>query len=476
MAVGEPITVALDANGADKGPAEVAQGAAMVAQTGVRVLLFGPVDQIPEMPEGVQVVNAPIDISKSDDPARAVRENPEASIVQAAQAVASGQAQALVSGGSTGAALASGLFIIKRARGIYRPGLAVWLPVPGSPVLLLDVGASTRGRPEQLIQFAHMGSAFAGSVLGVDRPRVGLLSNGTEANRGTPEVVAANEQLAAQAGQIEFIGNVEGIDLTTGKADVVVCDGFTGNVTLKLMEGVTDTLLNAIRDAAMSSPRAKVGGALLKTALGSLKEQLDPERLGGAYLLGLRHLVVICHGRFSAFGFAAAVALAEKGVRDDIVGRTDSAMDAAQVLGRAPGEAPPPAEPAPAPEVAPAPAAAGRGTPAAARFRARGRRRCRAAAVRSRRRLGGTAAAARVRSGGCRRRTAAARFRSRRGSGCSAAAGVRSRGRLLRRHRRSILRPLPRHRPRSILRPVLRRRLRSTLRRPKPRRRRPTVG
>src|SRR5215207_769597 len=205
----EQVTVAVDANGADRGPAEVARGAALAAAAGTRVLLFGPAAELGPVSDGVEVVDAPLSIAKAADPARAVRGNPQASIVQAVQAVAEGRADALVSGGSTGAALAASLFSFKRARGVHRPALAVVVPVPGSPFLLLDAGANVEVRPEHLVQFAHMGAAFMEVVMGIARPRVALLSNGTEASKGTENVVAAHGVLSGAAG-LNFVGNVEG--------------------------------------------------------------------------------------------------------------------------------------------------------------------------------------------------------------------------------------------------------------------------
>ena len=327
----EPVTVAVDANGADLGPAEVAAGAAQAAETGTRVMLFGPADALGAPPPGVEVVDAPVSIAKAPDPFPATRRTPDASIVLAARAVADGRAAALVCGGSTGPALAAGLLHIRRARGIFRPALAVPIPVPGSPVLLLDVGANAEARPEHLVQFAFMGTAFARTVLGVENPTVGLLSNGEEPSRGTPDVLAAHVQLGSREG-LRFVGNVEGDGLVGGAADVVVTDGFTGNVALKLMEGVSVTLLRAIREAALSSPRGRVGGALLRPSLGSLREELDPEAGGGAYLLGLRGLAVVCHGRFSRRGFAGAIALAERGVRERVIERTHAALEGGDVL------------------------------------------------------------------------------------------------------------------------------------------------
>lgn len=320
----------------------MAAGAAIAAERGVRVRLYGAAAQIGEVPDGVEVIDAPVSIAKAADPARAVRATPDASIVLAARAVAAGEADALVSGGSTGAALAAGLFNIKRASGIHRPALAVPVPVPGAPVTLVDVGANVEVRPEHLVQFAFMGAALAQAVLGVERPRVGLLSNGHEDTKGTPLVVAVHEALRTRmgpAGPFAFVGNVEGNDITAGAADVIVTDGFTGNVALKLMEGLSQTILGAVRDAATSTPRAKAGGALLRPALRAFRDEIDPEGPGGAYLLGLRRLGVVPHGRFTRYGFSQAILLAARGVRTDVVGRTHAALEAAGALRGASDEA-----------------------------------------------------------------------------------------------------------------------------------------
>jgi glycerol-3-phosphate acyltransferase PlsX len=332
--------VAVDCNGADLGPAEVAAGAAIAAGRGARVLLFGPAAELGEPGAGVEVVDAPVSIAKAADPVRAVRGTPQASIVQAARAVAEGRAQALVCAGATGVAVAAGTFNVKRAPGIYRPALALPLPVPGKPVTLLDVGASADARREHLVQFAFMGAALARIVLGVGAPRVGLLSNGAEAERGSELVLEVHaelrERLATDAGAFEFVGNVEGGDVVSGAADVIVTDGFTGNVALKLMEGVSQTMLGAIRQAAMASTRAKLGGLLLRGALGGVRRELDPEASGGAYLLGLRRLGVVPHGRFTRAGFAEAILRAQRGAQQDIVAQTHAALEQAGALRRSP--------------------------------------------------------------------------------------------------------------------------------------------
>jgi glycerol-3-phosphate acyltransferase PlsX len=334
------VTVAVDCNGADLGPAEVAAGAAIAARRGARVILFGPAAELGELPPEVQVVDAPVSIAKSADPASAVRATPEASIVQAARAVAEGAAQALVCAGGTGAALAAGTFNIKRAPGIYRPALAIPLPVPDRPVTLLDVGANAECRREHLVQFAFMGAALAQSVLGIARPRVALLSNGEEPERGSLLLREAYAELlertAGGAGPFAFVGNVEGGDVVGGTADVIVTDGLTGNIALKLTEGVSKLMLGAVRDAAMSSVRARLGGMLLRGALRGFRDEIDPELQGGAYLLGMRRLGVVPHGSFTRNGFAQAILRAERGAREDLVGRTHRALEQAGALKQAP--------------------------------------------------------------------------------------------------------------------------------------------
>jgi glycerol-3-phosphate acyltransferase PlsX len=336
----ERVVVAVDCNGADLGPAEVAAGAALAAGEGARILLFGPAQQLGEPPPGVEIIDAPVSIAKAEDPVLAVRTTPQASIVMAANAVAQGRAQALVCAGGTGAALAAGTLNIKRARGIYRPALAIPLPVPHYPVTLLDVGANAEARREHIVQFAFMGAALARTVLGVPRPRVGLLSNGEEAARGSDLVVEVHAELRERAGvgidAFEFVGNVEGGDVVSGRADVIVTDGFTGNIALKLMEGVSQTMLGAVREAAMSSTQAKLGGALLRGALRGFRDEIDPEASGGAYLLGLRRLGVVPHGRFTRVGFAQAILRAECGAREDIVAQTHLALEQAGALRRSP--------------------------------------------------------------------------------------------------------------------------------------------
>jgi glycerol-3-phosphate acyltransferase PlsX len=321
-------TVALDGFGAEQGFAALAAGARAAAGDGIRVRVFGPPAELGlNGAEGVEVVPTDDWIGNEDDPVPSVRGRREASVVRAARDVAEGNADALVSHGSTGATMAAATFGLRRLKGVQRPALAVRLPVPGSPVLFLDVGANVDVRAQHLVQFAFLGAAFSEAVLGVSAPRVGLLSVGEEAGKGREEVVAAHATLAAAPG-IDFAGNIEGRDLPAAAADVVVTDGFTGNVALKLMEGTARVVTGAIRDAARSNPPAALGGLLMRPALGGLRRELDPDATGGAILLGLRGIAVVGHGSAGAEGIANAVRLAARAVEVDAVGRTAALLRA----------------------------------------------------------------------------------------------------------------------------------------------------
>jgi phosphate acyltransferase len=318
----EGVTVALDGFGAEQGFAVLAEGARMAAADGIQLRVFGPPEQLKLTgAAGIDVVPTSEWIGNDEDALRGVREKKEASVVRVAADVAEGRAAAMVSPGSTGATMAAATFGLRRLQGVQRPALAVQLPVPGKQVLFLDVGANVEVRAQHLVQFAFLGAAFSAAVLGVERPRVGLLSVGEEAGKGRDEVVAAYEILSAAAG-IEFVGNVEGRDLPAAAADVVVTDGFTGNVSLKLMEGAAKAVTGAIRGAARSNPLAAAGGLLMRPALGRLRRELHPDATGGAILLGLRAVAVVGHGSSGAEGIANAVRLAARCAEVDAVGRT----------------------------------------------------------------------------------------------------------------------------------------------------------
>jgi glycerol-3-phosphate acyltransferase PlsX len=214
-------------------------------------------------------------------------------------------------------------------------------------VLLLDVGANVACRPEHLVQFAHMGSAFCQAVLGFDKPRVALLSNGEEPGKGTPDLIEVHDDLMGPSGAgLNFVGNIEGTQITSGVADVVVMDGFTGNITLKVIEGVSARTMRAIDELALRSARARLGSRLLGPAIAGLREEIDPETPGGAYMLGLRQLGVIAHGRFTRRGFAHAIDVAARGVREDVIARTRATLEKAGALRKPnrPMQAPLPSE------------------------------------------------------------------------------------------------------------------------------------
>jgi len=322
VARGGGVTVALDGYGAEQGFDVLAEGARLAAADGIRVHVFGsPAELDLDGVEGVEVVPTQEWIANDEDPVAAVRAKQEASVVLAARDVAEDGADAMVSAGSTGATMAAATFGLKRLKGVQRPALAVQVPVPGKPVLFLDVGANVEVRAQHLVQFAFLGAAFSAAVLEVESPQVGLLTVGEESGKGREEVVEAHGVLSGSAG-IEFAGNVEGGDLTSGIVDVVVTDGFTGNVALKLMEGTARTVAGAVGDAARSNPISLVGGLLLKPALGGLRRELHPDTTGGAILLGLRGIAVVGHGSSGAKGIANAVRLAARCAEVDAVGRT----------------------------------------------------------------------------------------------------------------------------------------------------------
>jgi phosphate acyltransferase len=323
--------VAVDANGADQGPAAVAEGA---RRSGERVLLFGPAGELAGAGELAEVEDSPLAIESAAEPVAAVRSTPDASIVRAAEAVADGRADALVSAGSTGPTLAATTLSVKRIKGVFRPALAVLLPIPAGPVLLLDCGANVEVRPEHLVQFAYMGSAFMEAVHGVERPRVGLLSVGEEQGKGTSDVLEAGERLGG--GGLNYVGNVEGFDLPEATVDVMVTDGFTGNVALKALEGTSRVVRDAIRERIRSGAISTLGGLLIKRKVEALRGELDPEAAGGAILLGLRKPVVVAHGSFGPKGIASAIRLARRAVDERMVERTREALEVAGALRSAP--------------------------------------------------------------------------------------------------------------------------------------------
>jgi glycerol-3-phosphate acyltransferase PlsX len=310
------VRVAVDALGGDRGPDAVVEGAVEAAQTGVTPVLFGPAELDAQ---GLELVPTSQEIAMDEKPAEAVRSKPDSSLVAACRAVGEGRADAVVSAGNTGAMLAACLLELRRVPGVMRPAIAAPIPAMRGVSVLIDSGANADARAEHLLQFAYMGAIFAEEMLGVERPSVRLLSIGEEPEKGNQLTLEAHELLAQS--DLRFEGNTESRELLTGAADVVVCDGFTGNIALKLMEGTIKAVLNALREETLRNRRAKVGGLLIRGAARGLRDRLDPDTYGGAYLLGLNHLAVIAHGNSSPTAIANAIELAARGVEHDVVGR-----------------------------------------------------------------------------------------------------------------------------------------------------------
>jgi len=325
------ITVALDGRGAERGPEAIVAGARAAAADGIRLRVFGDQAELAQLEgvDGTEVVAATAEITNAEEPVAAVRTRPEASVVMAARDVAEGRSQALASAGATGATMTAALFALRRLQGVRRPALALQLLVPGRdgpPSLLLDVGANTEALAVDLVQFAFLGAAFSEAVLGVARPRVALLSVGEEQKKGSAEVVEAHARLEDAEG-VDFRGNLEGRDLLAEAADVVVTDGFTGNVVLKTIEGTARRVAAAVPVAARSGPRAALGGLLLRPALGGLRRQMDPDTTGGAILLGLGGVAVVGHGSSGPDGIANAVRLAARSVEERAIERTAELLE-----------------------------------------------------------------------------------------------------------------------------------------------------
>lgn len=310
------IRVAVDALGGDRAPDEIVAGAAAAASPEIEPVIFGPagLDSL-----GLPLVETSEMIEMDEHPVKSVRAKPDSSLVRAIMAVADGEADAIVSAGNTGAALAASLLHIRRLPGVFRPAIAVAMPARAGPTVLIDAGANADARPEHLLQFAHMGAVFAEEILGVSDPEVRLLSIGEEDEKGNQLTLEAHDLLREST--LRFAGNTESRRLLEGDTDVVVTDGFTGNVALKAIEGTIRSLLDSIRGELGSSPRGKLGGFLIRPAARRVQRRLDPETYGGAYLLGLRGLVVIAHGSSSRVAIANAIRLAARGVDHRVVER-----------------------------------------------------------------------------------------------------------------------------------------------------------
>jgi glycerol-3-phosphate acyltransferase PlsX len=323
--------------GGDHAPDEIVAGALRARAEGIEVLLAGPRERLEKIladagvvpGEGVEIIDGPDVIAMDDpDPARAVRSRRGSSIGVASRLVKDGRADAVFSAGSTGAALAGAVLEIGRIRGVARPAIAVVLPFPDGPTVLVDAGANVDVRPEHLAGFALLGSVFAQVRLGIDTPRVGLLSVGEEPGKGN-ELAKASYPLLSDA-PIEFVGNVEGRDLPSTRVDVVVTDGFTGNVALKLMEGFAKFLMEELMKIFTATEEAKDAAKVLMPGLLGLADTLSAETHGGAHLLGVKGVCIIGHGSSSADAVVSAQRIAAQTVDGGLVGKITERLGASK--------------------------------------------------------------------------------------------------------------------------------------------------
>jgi len=325
------LPVAVDAMGGDDAPASIVAGARIAAEEfGVPVLLVGDTAQLGDVGD-LPVKHASEVVGMGDEPAASVRKKKDSSVVRAAEAVRDGEASACLSAGNTGAAMAASLLRLGRIRGINRPAIAVPFPVLGStPTTLLDCGANADAQPEWLVQFAQLGTVYARTRFGVEAPRVGVMTIGEEAGKGNALVKATCDLLAdeswTQSCGATFVGNVEGRDLMNGEADVIVCDGFTGNIILKSLEGGMGIALDAIRQQLATIPGAN-------DVLAGLYEELDPEARGAAMMLGCKQVSMISHGSSSPRAIANAIRTASEMVDSGIVQHIRDMLEAEKATG-----------------------------------------------------------------------------------------------------------------------------------------------
>jgi glycerol-3-phosphate acyltransferase PlsX len=317
------LPIAVDALGGDKAPSEIIAGAREAVAAGIDVILVGPRGLAGC--EGFELIEASEVIEMHEDAASSVRNKKDSTLVRAAEAVRDGKASAMISAGNTGATMASALLRMGRIAGVKRPAIATPIPAPGTtPTVLLDAGANAEVEPEWLVQFGLMGSVYAGARFGVKNPRVGLLSIGEEPGKGDTLRKQAYE-LFSNAKNLNFIGNVEGRDIMTDKVDVVVTDGFTGNVALKTLEGTMRGVVKALF-AAISAPEYKEHADGIMPALLSLYSTFDPDTYGGAILLGVDGVCIISHGSSGSRAMLNGIKVAKEMVEVDMVGKIRQAV------------------------------------------------------------------------------------------------------------------------------------------------------
>ncbi len=310
------LPIAVDAMGGDRAPGEILAGALQAAELGIPILLVGPEGL--EGTEELELMHASEVIEMDDDPAQSVRKKRDSTLVRAAEAVRDGKASAMISAGNTGATMASALLRMGRISGVARPAIATPVPVPGGThTVLIDAGANAEVQPEWLVQFAIMGAVYSSKRFGVQNPRVGLLSIGEEPGKGDTLRKEAYELLKASP-HINFIGNVEGRDLMTDDVDVVVTDGFTGNVVLKTLEGTLKTVIGALF-SAFAQPEYKEAAKAILPAIMPLYDTFDPDSVGGAILLGVDGVCIISHGSSSARAMLNGIKVAKEMVDSEMV-------------------------------------------------------------------------------------------------------------------------------------------------------------
>lgn len=322
--------IAIDAMGGDQAPKEIILGVNKAARdfSDTEFVLFGDREQIKrylQPSDNVSIIHTEDVIGPTDEPVRAVRRKKEASMVKMAQAVEDGEADACISAGNTGALMTAGLFIVGRIKGIERPALAPTLPtMDGNGFLMLDLGANADAKPEHLVQYAFMGQIYAEKVRKIDKPRVALLNIGSESNKGNELTKKAFELL--ETSNVNFVGNIEARELLEGHADVVVTDGFTGNVVLKAIEGTAASIFSMLKSTFTSSLKNKLAAGLIKSDLVGLKNQMDYSEYGGAALFGLQAPVVKAHGSSNSNAIYHAIRQTRDIVMNDVAGTIKSAV------------------------------------------------------------------------------------------------------------------------------------------------------
>ena len=316
--------------GGDHAPEQAVLGAAEAAQDlGVDVVVVGVPERVQRLLDahpGLRFVPASQVIEIDDHPAQAVRSKSDSSMSVCARLCKGGEASAWVSAGNSGAIMAAALLIQGRIRGVDRPALGTILPTAGEPAFFLDVGANVDSRPEFLVQFAQMGAIYAAQVLGRDDPSVALLSNGEEEGKGDERVRETSARLRRGNGHVRFVGNVEPKDVLAGRVDVVVADGFVGNVAIKMAEATAEMIFRTMRDEIPRTLRGKAGGLLIRNGVGRLRARMDWREFGGAPLLGIDGVAVVAHGRSDARAVKNAIRVAKQAVEADLVGKIRGAL------------------------------------------------------------------------------------------------------------------------------------------------------